>query len=383
MSVRRVPLYKIFWDQDDVDRVSEVIKQGMSWATGPKVDEFEQIVAKYLGRKYGVAFNSGTSGLHAILLAYGIKSGCEVIVPSFTFIATANSVLFCGGRPVFADIEDKTYGLDPEDVERRVTRKTKAIMPIHYGGGACMVNELKEVAEDHKLLLIEDAAESLGATINGKKVGSFGDAAALSFCGNKVITTGEGGMIVTDERDVYEKLKLIRSHGRVETEDYFSSSLMGEYVTLGYNWRMSNIIGALGISQMAKLEKAIAMRRKNAEYMTERFSKARGIAPPNSPIGHRHVYQMYPVQIEKGARIRDTLQKHLSEKGVTTKAYFSPVHLTQFYRKEFGFAGGELPQTERLSERVLSLPIYPTMTKDEMDYVIGNVKEFLEKSSPR
>jgi len=378
MSTRKVPLYKIFWDQDDVNNVSEVIKQGMSWATGPKVNEFEETVAKYLDRKYGVAFNSGTSGLHAVLLAYGIKPDNEVIVPSFTFIATANSVLFCGGRPVFADIEDETYGLSPEDVEKKITKKTKAIMPIHYGGGPCLIEELKQVAEDKKILLIEDAAESIGALSDGRKVGSFGDAALLSFCGNKVITTGEGGAVVTDERSIYEKLKLIRSHGRVETEDYFSSSQMGEYVTLGYNWRMSNITAALGLSQMAKLEKAIALRREKAEYLTEALSKVEELVIPNPSSKRHHVYQMYTVRVKGGAKTRDALQNHLSAKGITTKVYFPPAHLTEFYRKGFGFKGGELPVTERMANQVLTLPIYPTMTTDEMDYVISNVKEFIK-----
>ncbi len=378
MSTHRIPLYKIFWDRDDVDRVSEVIKQGMSWAIGPKVNEFEETVAKYLDRKYGVAFNSGTSGLHAILLAYGIKPDSEVIVPSFTFIATANSVLFCGGHPVFADIEEKTYGLSPGDVEKKITNKTKAIMPIHYGGGPCSIEELKEIAEDQKVLLIEDAAESIGATSEGKKAGSFGDAALLSFCGNKVITTGEGGAVVTDERGIYEKLKLIRSHGRVETEDYFSSSQMGEYVTLGYNWRMSNITAALGLSQMAKLEKAIALRREKAEYLTRALSKTDELVPPNPSDKHHHVYQMYTIRVKGEAKTRDALQNHLSKKGVTTKVYFPPAHLTEFYRKEFGFKGGELPVTEQMANQVLTLPIYPTMTTDEMDYVIASVKEFIK-----
>jgi len=378
MSTRKIPLYKIFWNQDDVDSVSQVIRQGMSWATGPKVNEFEEIVAKYIDRKYCVAFNSGTSALHAIFLAYGIKSNHEVIVPSFTFIATANSVLFCGGHPVFADIEEETYGLSPGDVENRVTKKTKAIMPIHYGGGSCLIEELKEIAEDKNLLLIEDAAESLGAKSEGKKVGSFGDAAMLSFCGNKVITTGEGGAIVTDERSVYEKLKLIRSHGRVEAEDYFSSSQMGEYVTLGYNWRMSNITAALGLSQMAKLEKAIALRREKAEYMTRGLSKTKGILTPKPLSKLRHVYQMYTIRVKDGAKTRDALQNHLSKKGITTKVYFPPAHLTEFYRTKFRFKGGELPVTESMANQVLTLPIYPTMTTDEMDYVITSVKEFVK-----
>jgi len=374
----RVPLYKIYWDEEDVNHVLEVIMQGSYWAIGPNVEKFEAMLAEYIGKKYVAAFNSGTSALHAMLLAYGIKEGDEVIVPSFTFIATANSVLFVNAKPVFADIEEKTCGLDPEDVKERITGKTKAIMPIHYGGSACQIRELKEIAEDHKLLLLEDAAESLGAKVDGKRVGSFGDAAMFSFCGNKVITTGEGGMIVTDQRDVYERLKLIRSHGRLETENYFTSAKVMDYVALGYNWRMCNIIAALGVSQLEKLSKVIEMRRRNAAYMSKSLSNLSKIEPPNPPEGFFHVYQMYTVKVRDGEKARDGLKGYLAEKGVMTKVYFSPVHLTGFYREKFGFQGGELPVTEKISKQVLTLPMYASLTKDEMDHIVSGVRGFVE-----
>jgi perosamine synthetase len=301
-----------------------------------------------------------------------------VIVPSFTFIATANSVLFVGAEPVFADIEGDTYGLDPEDVKKKITDKTKVVMPIHYGGLPCHIRELKEIAEDHKLLLIEDAAESLGANVDGKPVGSFGDAAMFSFCGNKVITTGEGGMIATDQRDIYEKLKLIRSHGRLEKEGYFTSIKTMDYVTLGYNWRMSNITAALGISQLKKLEKLIAMRRENAAYMSKHLSKISRVEPPNPPKAYFHVYQMYTIKVKNGKVTRDGLKNYLAKKGVMTKVYFFPVHLTWFYRKRYGFRGGELPITEELSKQALTLPLYASLTTDEMNYVVEHVKGFME-----
>jgi perosamine synthetase len=378
LSSWRIPLYKIYWDKDDVKHVSEVIRQGMFWAIGPNIEKFERMVAQRIGKKHAVAFNSGTSALHAILLAHGIKQGDEVIVPSFTFIATANSVLFVGAEPVFADIEGDTYGLDPEDVKKKITDKTKVVMPIHYGGLPCHIRELKEIAEDHKLLLIEDAAESLGANVDGKPVGSFGDAAMFSFCGNKVITTGEGGMIATDQRDIYEKLKLIRSHGRLEKEGYFTSIKTMDYVTLGYNWRMSNITAALGISQLKKLDKLIGMRRENAAYMSKHLSNISGVEPPNPPKAYFHVYQMYTIKVKNEKVTRDGLKNYLAEKGVMTKVYFFPVHLTWFYRKRYGFRGGELPITEELSKQALTLPLYASLTTDEMNYVVEHVKGFIE-----
>lgn len=378
MTRWKIPLYEVYWDENDVNRVSESIRQGMFWAIGPNIEKFESMTAKYVGREYAVAFNSGTSALHAMLLAYGIGKGDEVIVPSFTFVATANAPLFVGAKPVFADIEAETYGLDPDCVKEKITKNTKALMPIHYSGLPCQIGELMELAEKEGLLLFEDAAESIGAEFEGKAVGSFGDAAMFSFCGNKVIATGEGGMIVTDNRDVYEKLKLIRSHGRLETENYFTSAKTMDYVTLGYNWRMSNITAALGISQLEKLAKLIKMRRRNAAYLSGKLSKVAEIEVPNAREGFFQVYQMYTVKVRNGEKARDDLGNHLTEKGVMTKVYFSPVHLTYFYREKFGFQEGDLPVTEKISKQVLTLPMYPSLTTDDMDYIADNVEDFME-----
>ena len=372
----KIPLFKIYWDEEDIKSVTNVIKRGSYWATGPEIQAFEDKIADYVGTKYAVTFNSGTSALHALLLAYDLKQGDQVIVPSFTFIATVNAPLFVGAKPVFAEIEDKTYGLDPEDVKERITSKTKAIMPIHYGGCPCLIRELKEIAEDYHLLLIEDAAESFGAKIKDKRVGTFGDSAMLSFCQNKVITTGEGGAIVTDSKEVYEKLKLIISHGRLETQDYFTSTEYMDYVALGYNFRMPTMVAALGLSQLKKIDKIIEMRRERAEYLTEKLSKIKEITLPTSLPDYFHVYQMYAIRINEN--LRNDLMKYLSDKGIMTKVYFPPIHLTHFYRTKFGYKGGELPITEEVSDQVLSLPIYPTLTEKEIDHIIEKINKFLE-----
>jgi len=289
----KVPLFKIYWEEDDVESIAGVIRSGMNWATGPKVEEFEQKVVDFTGVEHAVTFNSGTSALHAAMIAYGIGPGDEVIVPSFTFIATANAPLFVGAKPVFADVEEETYGLDPSDVAEKITKKTKAIMPIHVGGCPCHIRELAEIAEDRHIPLIEDAAESLGSKIGERKVGTFGDSAMFSLCGPKVITTGEGGVIVTGRKDLAEKLKLIRSHGRAETKDYFSTNEYLDYVTLGYNWRFSNILAALGITQLAKIDRIVGMRRRNSAYMTERLNReAPGVKTPSPPDGYYHLFQM-------------------------------------------------------------------------------------------
>ena len=369
----KIPLFKIYWDEDDVEEVTESIRAGMNWATGPNLAKFEESIASYVGTEYAVTFNSGTSALHAALLAHGLKNGDEVIVPSFTFIATANAPLFVGAKPVFADIEEETFGLDPDDVKEKITKKTKAIIPIHYGGCPCKIRELKEIAEDHNLILIEDAAESLGARIGDKKVGTFGDSAMLSFCQNKIITTGEGGAIVTDSREMYERLKLLRSHGRLETQDYFSSSEIMDYITLGYNFRMSNITAALGIAQLRKADEIIEMRRKNVEYLAAQLKDIEDVTTPKTPKDYYNVYQMFTIRIS--ATIRDDLIKYLADKGVMTKVYFPPIHLTDFYKNKLGCINN-LPVTEELSSKVLTLPMHPTLTDEEMDYMSDEIKNF-------
>ena len=267
----KIPLFKIYWDESDVEKVTDSIKSGTYWAEGPSIQEFESLLANYVGTKYCVTFNSGTSAQHAAMLAYGIREWDEVIVPSFTFISTANAPLFVGAKPVFADIEDMTFGLDPDSVMEKISSRTKAIMPIHYGGCPCRIKALCEIAEDHNLILIEDAAEALGASIENRKVGTFGDSAMLSFCQNKVITTGEGGALVMDSEKMYHKLKLIRSHGRADNSQYFSSTASMDYISLGYNFRMSSITASLGISQIKKIDAIIQKRRENASYLTTRL----------------------------------------------------------------------------------------------------------------
>lgn len=376
----KIPLFKIYWDKEDINAVNSVLKRGTYWATGPEIKEFEERIAEYVGAKYAVAFNSGTSALHAILLAYGIKENDEVIVPSFTFISTANSVLFVRAKPIFAEIEPETFGLDIQDVENKITERTKAIIVVHYAGCSCKnIKEIKKIAEKYKLLLIEDAAESLGARVGSQMVGTFGDAAMFSFCQTKVVTTGEGGLVVTNSLDIAQKLKLIVSHGRAEG-DYFSSTDKLDYLTLGYNFRMPTMIAALGISQLKKIDMLIKKRRTIAEKYFMEFSKIKGLKLPIPPNEFLHVYQMYTI-ITENKTIRDKLINYLLENGIMTKVYFSPIHLTKFYKDTSNFKKGDLPKTEDISNRVLTLPIYPNMTEEEINYVIEKIKYFFKENS--
>lgn len=374
----KIPLFKIYWNDLDVENVSNCIKSGMYWAEGSVIQEFEELIADYIGINYCVTFNSGTSAQHAALLAHGIKEGDEVIVPSFTFISTANSALFVGAKPVFADIEKETFGLDSNSVLENISSKTRAIMPVHYGGCPCKIQELREIADDYDLVLIEDAAEAFGAEIDGRKIGSFGDVSMLSFCQNKVITTGEGGALVTDSEEIYQKLKLLRSHGRADNSQYFSSTLAADYISLGYNFRMSSLTAALGVSQIQKIGEIIKMRRKRAFYFTDRLKKEVGdnVCFPEIPDSYFNVYQLYTILADK----RDDLKAYLASKGIMTKIYFSPVHTTHFYQNVLGYKC-KLPATEELAESVLTLPMHPCLTFDEIDCIVNEIKNFYEEDS--
>lgn len=371
----KIPLFKTYSDKDDEKAVIEVIRRGTYWAAGPEISEFEKRVAEYVGTKYALSFNSGTSALHTLLLACNIKNK-EVIVPSFTFVATANAVLLAGGIPVFAETEYTTFGLRYGDVKKKITKKTRVIIQLHYGGFPGRDTLLlRELAKKRGILFLEDAAESLGASINNQKVGSFGDASIFSFCQNKIISTGEGGMITTDSKELYEKSKLLRSHGRVEDAvDYFSSIGNNDYIEPGYNFRMSSMSSALGLSQFKKIEKIIKLRQMWGKYITSHLSGIEWMIPPAEMIGLRSIYQMYTLKILESG-LRDSLQSYLARKGIMSKVYFTPLHLMIIYKK-LGYKKGDLPETELLSSKVLTIPIYPDMTKKEADYIIKSIKEF-------
>jgi len=373
----KIPLYKIYTDDEDINLVTKILRRGSHWAIGPEIEEFEKEIQNYLGTDYCVALNSGTSALHATLLAYGLGRDNEIIVPSFSFIATANSVIFVGANPIFADIEETTLGLDPTSVLEKITERTKAIIPMDYGGSSCKIFDIKQVSESNDLLLIEDAAESLGSSIKGKKVGTVSESSIFSFCGNKVLTTGEGGAVITNSKDIYEKIKLIRSHGRVEQSSYFDNPHDSDYVQVGYNWRMSSITAALGISQLKKLDKIIKMRQDCAEYLTSRLSKHPEIKTPTKLSGYENIFQMYTIRLQD-KQTRDSLHEFLLNKKILTKIYFTPIHLRSYYIEKFGTYEGMLPLTEKIAEEVLTLPIYPNMTSEEKNYLIESVDEFFE-----
>ena len=377
MTEWKIPLYKIFTDDEDVELVNKVIKRGKYWAIGPEIEEFENALCNYVGSDYCVAVNSGTSALHAALLSYGIGRNDEVIVPSFSFISTANSILFVNAKPVFAEIEEENFGLDPNLVENKITEKTKAIMPMDYAGQSCKIFELMEITKKHDLVLIEDAAEGLGSSINCSSVGSVSDCAIFSFTGNKVMTTGEGGAVVTNSKEICEKIKLIRSHGRIDSVNYFQNPELSTYVNVGYNWRIPTMSAALGLSQLSKLPKIIKMRKDNAQYLSSHLSKHKEIQIPSPKSKSDHIYQMYSILLETKI-LRDGLHSFLTSNGIFSKIYFSPIHLTKFYMDKFKTHQGMLPVTENLSERILTLPMFPSMTNEEKKLIVDTIDRFFE-----
>jgi len=353
----KIPLFEIEWKQEDIDAISKVIKRGGYWTQGPEVEEFEDRIAYRVGTKYAVACNSGTSALHLALVCAGIKEGDEVIVPSFTFISTVNSIKFVGAKPVFADIENRTCGLNIGDVKKKITKKTKAIIVVHYGGcPAFYTEELKEFAKKHDIFLIEDSAASLGAHISGNKTGTFGDFGILSFCQNKIITTGEGGMVVTNSEENYEKLKLICSHGQKGSN----------YTTLGYNFRMSSINASLGLSQLNRLDDIIYKRREIAKrYLYDLKNVKKLVCPP----WFYNVYWVFQVRTDK--ETKKPMMEYLAKNKIATKSYYIPVHLTDYYLN-----GNRLPVTEEIYNTSFCLPIYPTLTYEQVSYIIDTVNNY-------
>ena len=364
--MRNIPIAKPLIGDEEINAVVDVLKSGML-AHGKEVEAFEREFADYLGARHGIAVANGTAALDVALKALGIRDGDEVITTPFTFIATASSILFQRARPVFADIDPKTFNLDPNDVLERITDKTKAILVVHLYGQPAEMKAFREIAEDHGLYLIEDCAQAHGAEYEGKRVGTFGDIAAFSFYPTKNMTTGEGGMVVTNDDELAERARLIRSHG--QKERYY-------HVTLGYNLRMTNIAGALGRVQLRKLKEWNETRRRNAEKLTEGISKIAGLTPPYVAPNVRHVYHQYTIRVgEKFPIGRDELAQKLRERGIGTGIYYPlPLHHQPLFQ-ELGYERDCCPNAIEASKRVLSLPVHPAVREEDVGYIVETLKE--------
>jgi perosamine synthetase len=349
--------------EEEAQAVLEVMRKGPltnAMGQGPKVLEFEKNYAKFAGVKHAVAVNNGTAALNAALLAVGVKPGDEVIVPSFTFVATAESVVFAGAKPVFADIDPETYTLSTADVEKAITSKTKAILPVDLYGYSADMKPLREIAEKHGLALLEDAAQAHGTTYQGKPAGSYADAACWSLYASKNMTTGEGGMVTTDDDKIDETLRLIRNHG--EKAKYAS-------IIMGNNYRMPELEAAIGIVQLGKLPSFVAKRRQNAQQLTGMLQKSKRLKLPTESEANNHSWYLYTVKLVDGTEEeRNLILKELKQKEIGTEAYYvNPIHTMPYYHDNFG--GRKLPETEKAAKQVFSLPVHPNVSSEQIEYI--------------
>ncbi len=371
---RNIPFCIPNFPDEDIPRILEKLKEPLLsgfLTQGPNVQEFEERWRRYVGTRHAIAVNSCTAALHIALECIGIGKGDEVIVPSNTFVSTANVVLFCGGKPVFAEIDPRTFNIDPEDIVDRITDKTKAIIPVHLAGQPCEMDQIMEIAEEHNLYVVEDAAHAHGSVYHGKKCGTFGIANCFSFYPTKVMAGAEGGIITTDEDEITEKARRLRNCGRGGLGPL-------EITDIGYNYRMNELQAILCLYQMDNLEMLLDRRTKIADYYTERLNEIEGIEPPYKIENVRCSYYTYIVKVN--SIDRDKLRERLNQRGIGTSIMYHPVHLQPVYRELFGYKEGMLPVTEEVSKRVVSLPIYPKMGEEDVDYVISALKEEMDNA---
>jgi perosamine synthetase len=349
--------------EEEKKAVMEVMDSGII-ASGPRTKAFEEAFAAMCTTKHAIATTSGTTALHIAMLAHKIGPGDEVITSAFTFIASGNSVLFVGARPVFVDINPRTFNLDVTKIEAAITPKTKAILPVHLFGLSCDMDAIMAIAKKHNLAVIEDACQSHGALYKGQKVGSFGTG-TFSLYPTKNITSGEGGMITTNDDVIDESCRVIRNHGM--RKRYYHDEL-------GYNFRMSDMHAAIGLAQIAKLDKFNAKRQENAAF----YDKAlKGVVTPFVPEGCSHVYHQYTVRVPGGKR--DSLRTFLAEHEIGSEVYYPvPIHKQSFYMAEYGY-NVSLPETEKAAAEVLSIPVHPAITAADREKVASTINEFMSK----
>lgn len=353
---------------EEIKQVIKVLKS-RKIAQGIKVNELEKKFANFCGTKYAVAVNSGTAALHCALHACGIKSGDEVITTPFTFVATANSILMQGVRPVFVDVDLTTFNIDPSKIEESITKKTKAILPVDLYGHIYDVENINKIAKENNLKIIEDACQAIGAEFKFKKAGSFGDAAAFSFYATKNMTTGEGGMVTSNNKNIAKLVKRFRHHGQSEKTRY-------QYFDLGFNYRMTDVAAAIGLEQIKKIGDLNSQRIRNAIKLTNGLRNIKGLITPTIREYYRHVFHQYVIRVTDDFKMnRDELAQYLKDNGIECAVFYpKPLHLYPHFQK-FGYKKGNFPIAERLSKEVLSLPVHPMVTIDNISYIIETIRE--------
>lgn len=363
--------------KEDIEEVVKVLKS--DWLTqGPKVEEFEKTVAKYCGVKYGVAVSSGTAALHSAYSAAGLKSGDEVITTPLTFAATSNMMVACGAKPVFVDIESDTLNINPELIEELITPKTKAITTVDFAGHPCDYSKILKIAKKHNLLVIEDACHALGAEYKGERIGSFSDMTILSFHPVKHITTGEGGMVLTNNKNFYEKLKIFRHHGIIKKPE--KGRWYYEIEDIGYNYRLTDFQCALGLSQLKKIDRFIKRRREIVAFYNKAFRDIKGIITPVEKDYAKSSWHIYPIQVQGRPTgcLRRKMFEQLQKDGIGAQVHYIPLHLQPFYKKRFGYKKGDFPIAERYYGGAITLPLFPKMTNEDIKYIIQSIKKAIK-----
>jgi len=366
---------------DDADIASVVDVLRSDWITqGEKVDEFEAKMAAYCGAKYTVAVSSGTAALHSACAVAGISEGDEAITTPITFAATANAVVYCGGKPVFADIREDTLNIDPAEIKKRLSPKTKAILPVDFAGHPADLDEIMAIADERDLVVIEDACHALGAEYKGKKIGGLADMTVFSFHPVKHITTGEGGMVLTGDKRFYEKLKIFRHHGIVKSGAN-KSAWYYEIDRPGYNFKITDFQCALGISQLGKLDSFIERRREIAIRYNVAFSEMPELIIPVEKENVKAAYHLYVVQLrtELLEADREMFYNALRAENIGVNVHYIPLHLQPFYRREFGYKKGDFPMAEEYYERAITIPLFPRMSDEDVGDVIKAVRKVVER----
>jgi len=379
-----IPFFRPSVGDEEIGAVTETLRSG--WlTTGPKVKQFESEFAERVGAVHAVAVNSATSALHLALEAVGVASGDEVLVPTMTFASTAEVVVHLGAKPVLVDCLPDTLNVDPREIEAKTTPRTKAVMPVHYGGQPCDMDRILEIAAAHDLKVIEDAAHAIPARYGDRVIGSIGDATCFSFYANKTMTTGEGGMITTNDDRLAERMRIMTLHG-ISKDAWKRFSAEGswyyEILAPGYKFNMTDIAAALGIVQLARCDEFWEARRRCAELYDESFAAVPEVKVPSAELNVQHAWHLYVIQLELDRlRIdRAAFVRELGAAGVGTSVHYMPLHMHPYYRDSFGYHPDDLPVAKSAYERIVSLPIYPSLAESAVEYVVDTVKRVVAEN---
>lgn len=370
--------YGLHWiDQEDIDEVVRVLKS--DWiTTGPKIKEFEDALCTYIGCKHCCAVNSGTSALDIAVQALDIPEGSEVITTPFTFAATSNAIIYNNLRPVFSDICGDTFNIDPEDIRKKITEKTRAIIYVDYAGHPCDIKEIKEIADEYNLFLIEDACHAIGAEYQHTKVGNFADMTIFSFHPVKHITTGEGGAVVTNNKELFEKVSLLRTHGiNKNTMERYGKDASWAYdmIYLGRNYRITDFQAALGISQLKKLDEFLDRRNELASIYNEILEDIEFVRPPVVKDNIRHAWHLYTILLDQSID-REKFFKHMKDANIGVNVHYIPAYRHSYYIENFNFNKNDYPVTEDVFQRIITLPLFPRMEDNNLQYIAGAIRDY-------